>query len=174
MKVDCFRGIWINGYVIGKLVYDFESFEILPCDAAETDARIVVRDNPLSPSPQVKSGKDFARLFSDYGSSAQEAFFLVTMDQKHKVIDKHLISLGTQTASLVDPKIIFSAALRDSAVAIAFVHNHPSGDTTPSGEDRALTARLQKGAELLGFRVLDHVIIGRDGDYFSFVDFGIF
>lgn len=102
----------------------------------------------------------------------REAFFVVTLDQKHRVIDKHLISLGTLTASLVCGREAFKTAIIEGAAAVAFVHNHPSGDPTPSPEDKAITKRLKEAGEILGIRVLDHCIIGRNG-FTSFVDEGL-
>lgn len=120
----------------------------------------------------VKHGKHFADLFRDIAHADREMFFVVTLDQKNKVIDKHLVSMGTLTASLVHPREVFRPALLDNAAAVAFVHNHPSGDMEPSREDQAITHKLLQGAEILGMRVLDHIIVGRDG-YRSFLDSGI-
>jgi DNA repair protein RadC len=71
----------------------------------------------------------------------------------------------------VHPREVFALAVRESAAAVIFLHNHPSGDPTPSPEDRQLTDRLATAGKLLGIRVLDHVIIG-DGRYVSFADEG--
>ena len=80
-------------------------------------------------------------------------------------------SAGSLAASLVHPREAFRPAIREAAAAVLFVHNHPSGDPTPSGEDRRITSRLRGAGELLGIPVLDHVVIGR-GRYFSFADAG--
>ena len=82
------------------------------------------------------------------------------------------VSVGTLTASLVHPREVFRAAIRERAASIALVHNHPSGDPTPSPEDVALTARLRSAGDLLGIRVLDHIVIGSGGRYVSFLDTG--
>jgi DNA repair protein RadC len=71
----------------------------------------------------------------------------------------------------VHPREVFALAVRESAAAVIFLHNHPSGDPTPSQEDRLLTDRLITAGKLLGIRVLDHVIVG-DGRYVSFADEG--
>jgi len=75
------------------------------------------------------------------------------------------------TASVVHPRDVFGAVVREAAAAVIFVHNHPSGDPTPSAEDIALTRRLREVGDLVGVRVLDHVVIGK-GRYVSFVDEG--
>ncbi len=102
----------------------------------------------------------------------KEVFVAVLLDQKNRVLADEVCSEGTLTASLVHPREVFLRAVRESAAAVAFVHNHPSGDPTPSGQDREITRRLAEVAELLGIRLLDHVIIG-DTSFFSFVEEGL-
>ncbi len=92
----------------------------------------------------------------------QEEFHIVTLDTKHGPINHHLITVGTLDASLVHPREVFRPAIRDAASAIILVHNHPSGDPTPSREDHAVTKKLREVGELLGIRVLDHIIVARE------------
>jgi len=80
--------------------------------------------------------------------------------------------VGGVTASPVAPADVFRALVREAAAGVIFVHNHPSGEPTPSPEDVALTERLCRAGELLGVRVLDHVILAHEG-YFSFLDAGL-
>ena len=105
----------------------------------------------------------------------RESFQSLLLDGRHRLISIHEISLGTLTASLVHPREVFREAIRNAAAAILIVHNHPSGDPSPSQEDRAVTLRLQAAGELVGIRVVDHVIVSAGG-YFSFqesdADFG--
>ncbi len=136
------------------------------------DLRIMAFQVREAEGPPVKSGSDFAEMFKDISCLDKEAFFVVTLSQKNSTIDRHLVSMGTLTASLVHPREAFRPALQDGAAAVAFVHNHPSGDPTPSSDDMSLTKRLKDAADLLGIRILDHVIVGR-GRYFSFVDEGL-
>lgn len=91
----------------------------------------------------------------------QEEFHIVTLDTKNQVMGSHQITVGTLDASLVHPREVFRPAIRDSAASVILVHNHPSGDTTPSREDYAVTRRLESSGELLGIEVLDHIIVGR-------------
>ena len=121
--------------------------------------------------PQIKCAQDVANLFSDAKCLAKEAFFVATLDQKNRLIDRHAVSIGTLTGALVHPREALWPALADNAAAVAYVHNHPSGDVTPSRDDREITARLLEAGKLLGFRTLDHVIIGRD-QHFSFCEEG--
>jgi DNA repair protein RadC len=82
-----------------------------------------------------------------------------------------MVSKGSFTVSIFHPRDVFAQVVRFSAAAIIFVHNHPSGDPTPSKEDIEITRRLRKAGEMMGVRVLDHVII-RKGRFVSFVDDG--
>lgn len=100
-----------------------------------------------------------------------EMFLLLLLNGKNRVTRDEVISEGSLTASLVHPREVFTPAIRHSAAAVICVHNHPSGDPEPSAEDREITRRLVDCGDLLGVRVLDHIIIG-DGRYFSFLDRG--
>ena len=88
---------------------------------------------------------------------------MILLDARHRVLRSEVVSQGTLTASLVHPREVFRPALRDSAAALVLVHNHPSGDPTPSAEDREVTTRLAKAGEILGIRVLDHVVVAERG-----------
>ena len=100
----------------------------------------------------------FSRLASD---QKQEEFHIVTLDTKNQVIDSHQITVGTLDASLVHPREVFRAAIRDAAASIILVHNHPSGDPTPSKADIQVTDRLSESGKLLGIDVLDHIVLGK-------------
>jgi DNA repair protein RadC len=101
----------------------------------------------------------FSRLALD---QKQEEFHIVTLDTKNQVIDTHQITVGTLDASLVHPREVFKAAIKDSAASIILVHNHPSGDPTPSRADIDVTNRLTESGKLLGIEVLDHIVLGRE------------
>jgi DNA repair protein RadC len=83
-----------------------------------------------------------------------------------------VISKGTLTASIVHPRESFRPAVRNAASGVIFAHNHPSGDPLPSDEDRRITGRLEEVGRILGIPVLDHVIMGTSGSYYSFADSG--
>ena len=85
------------------------------------------------------------------------------LDGRHRVIRHALISQGTLTASLVHPREVFRPALREPAAAIVLVHNHPSGDPTPSREDVEITQRLVDAGRILGVPVIDHVVVAERG-----------
>lgn len=99
----------------------------------------------------------------------REHFVVVGLDAKHAVIGINTVSIGSVTLSIVHPREVFKPAILMNASAVLLAHNHPSGDPTPSREDRALTRRLKDAGELVGITVLDHVVLG-DGRYYSFAD----
>ena len=92
----------------------------------------------------------------------QEEFHVVLLDEKHNIIKSERITVGLLDKSLVHPREVFKPAIRESASAIVFVHNHPSGDPTPSQDDKTITKELKRAAETLGLRILDHIIVSRD------------
>ncbi|MBI4528183.1 MAG: JAB domain-containing protein [Deltaproteobacteria bacterium] len=99
----------------------------------------------------------------------KEHFVVLCLNQRNRLNGYKHVSTGSLTASLVHPREVFTAALELRAAAVVFVHNHPSGDPAPSADDVEITRRLREAGELLGFRVLDHIILGRDRHY-SFQD----
>lgn len=105
----------------------------------------------------------------NYRDRRKEYFLTLLLDGKNRVIREVRISEGSLNQSIVHPREVFNPAVRESAAAIILVHNHPSGDPAPSREDIEITRRLKEAGELLGIKVLDHIIIG-DGRYHSFVD----
>jgi DNA repair protein RadC len=102
----------------------------------------------------------------------KEVFIAVVLDVKSRFLAEEVCSEGTLTSSLVHPREAFRRAVRESAAAIAFVHNHPSGVPQPSPLDRDLTARLVEVSRLLGIGLVDHVIVG-EGGFFSFSEHGL-
>ena len=102
----------------------------------------------------------------------KEQFHVILLDGKNRPLKDVRVSEGTLTASLVHPREVFVPVIEESAAAIILVHNHPSGDPTPSAEDIAITHRLRQVGELMGVRVLDHIVIGH-GRYVSFTDEGL-
>ena len=122
--------------------------------------------------PRLERPEQVAHYCKDLGDLGQESFHVLTLDRKHKVIGRHMASLGSLTASLVHPREVFRPALLDNAASVILVHNHPSGEPEPSRDDRELTERLVQAGEILGIKILDHVIVGR-GRHYSFVEAGL-
>jgi DNA repair protein RadC len=104
--------------------------------------------------------RHFDRLATD---ASQEEFHIVTMDTQHQVLGTHRISVGSLDRSLVHPREVFRPAIKDAAKAIILVHNHPSGDPTPSEDDLLVTRRLEEAGHTLGIQILDHIVVGRAG-----------
>ncbi len=98
---------------------------------------------------------------ADLSHAAQECFVTITLDTKNRIIEKHIVTIGTLNASLAHPREVFRSAIMDAAAAIILAHNHPSGDPTPSPEDIRITRQLVEAGKVLEMQILDHVIIGR-------------
>ena len=127
---------------------------------------------PLTTGQRISSSQDiFRHYYPLMRGLRREIFKVILLDGKNTIIRDVTVSEGSLTLSVVHPREAFVPAVRESAAAIIFVHNHPSGDPEASPADRALTERLVAVGELLGIRVLDHVVIG-DRQYVSFADQG--
>jgi DNA repair protein RadC len=128
----------------------------------------------LEPGQPFRSSADvFAAYRSRFSLLKQEEFLILMLDKRNRVIRDELISRGGLDASIVHPREVFKAALRASAAAVIFIHNHPSGDPTPSQDDRLITQRLRDAGQLLQIEMLDHLIIGASA-YYSFSDGAVF
>jgi DNA repair protein RadC len=137
---------------------------------AELGARVM--GTQLERGHPIRGPEDVQRHFrSRLGQMRCESFFALLLDGRHRLIAEYEVSRGTLTASLVHPREVFREAIRSAAAALVLVHNHPSGDPKPSGEDRAVTKRLQDVGCLVGIEVLDHVIVA-EGGFHSFREVG--
>ena len=123
------------------------------------------------PGPYRGARDVFERIRPKVAGLEKEVFYVLLLNSKNHLIRDELVSMGTLTASLVHPREVFRAAIRESAAAIICAHSHPSGDPTPSQEDIAVTSRLRSAGELIGIPMLDHVIIGA-GRYVSLAERG--
>lgn len=101
----------------------------------------------------------------------REHMLVVLLDTKYNVIDDYTLSIGTVNASLIHPREVFIYALSKEAVNIILIHNHPSGNPSPSQEDVQVTERVRQAGEILGIDLLDHIVIG-DGTYISMKEQG--
>lgn len=108
------------------------------------------------------------------GNPDRECFVALLLDGKNRIVALHLVSQGSLNQSIVHPRETFKAAILANSAAIILAHNHPTGDLTPSSEDIAITRRLKEAGDLLGIRVLDHIIIDTDsGNSQSFTEMGL-
>jgi DNA repair protein RadC len=135
-------------------------------------ARRLEREDPRQSGPVTSSQSVFEYLRRRFLGMKVEHFVVLLLDTRNHVTRVVPVSEGTLNQSLVHPREAFREAVRDSAAAVIFAHNHPSGDPSPSRDDNNVTERLVRAGDLMGVKVLDHVIIGRDS-YFSYADRGM-
>ncbi len=147
-----------------------------PAKAAQIQAAMElgkrVLSAPLTSGTRIGTSRDlFHHYYPLLRDLRHEVFKVILLDTKHCIIRDSTVSKGSLTLSIVHPREVFNLAIRSSAAAVIFLHNHPSGDPHPSEEDRILTKRLVEAGNLLGIQVLDHLVIG-EGKYVSFADQG--
>lgn len=161
-----------------KTVAELSSFKgIGPAKAAQIKAAFEIgrraeQQRAAEPGRTLTDSRTVCDVYSPrLRDHRKETFLALLLDAKHRVIREITVSEGSLTASLVHPREVFNEAVRDSAAAILCVHNHPTGDPTPSRHDIEVTRRLAATGELLGIPLLDHVVLG-DGTHYSFADAG--
>lgn len=126
------------------------------------------------PKPVIKNPSDCVALPTIRRQSCAETerFTVLTLNGAHEVIRVHVVTKGLVNRTLAHPREVFRPAIKDNAVAIVVVHNHPSGNLIASDDDKELTKRLMDAGEIIGINVLDHVIVSRRG-YLSMASAGL-
>ena len=119
--------------------------------------------------PKIKSSHDAYKVLKPTFNFEHEEFWVLFLDNSNKVINRHQISKGGITSTVVDSRLIFKKALLTGAVAIIISHNHPSGSLKPSENDKKLTLRIKKASEIMDIKLLDHIIV-TEKSYISFAD----
>jgi len=152
-ELESVRGVGSASAILIRLVKQFF--------AAYLEERLEAKDMLSSPSAVV----DFARV--KLAGLPHEAFMVIYLNVKNRVIDHEVLQEGTVDRAIVYPRQIIRAALAHKAAGLILSHNHPSGDPDPSQEDKHLTRAVIEAARTIEMRVLDHIIVGKDG-YFSF------
>lgn len=134
----------------------------------------LVRDRThKSEVKRIRHAADAFQILQDYlDGTDREQFVVLLLDTQNGVRGIHTVTVGTLDASLVHPREVFKPAILASSASIILAHNHPSGEPSPSGEDRAVTKQLRAAGTTLGIAILDHVIVG-DERYFSFAEAGL-
>ena len=122
--------------------------------------------------PILSSSEQVASQVIEINDKKQEYFICLTLDGANRLIAKRLITIGTLNASLSHPREVFADAITDRAAGIIVVHNHPSSTLRPSDNDITITERLVEAGELLGIKLIDHVIVAKN-KYFSFEEQGL-
>jgi DNA repair protein RadC len=145
--------------------------------AAQIKAALEVGKRMSSQKTDKKEKMETSRSFVEYYAPflkhlKKEIVKIVLLNPKLVMIKDLTISEGSLSASIVHPREVMIPAIRESAASFALVHNHPSGDPTPSQQDMEITHRLNKTGQIVGIRMVDHIIIG-DGKFFSFSDEGL-
>ena len=125
----------------------------------ELKTELAVRETAID-GTLLTSPEQVEAYMEDLRRAQQECFVAIALNTKNKVIEKHLISLGTLNSSLVHPRECFRALIHSNAATWICCHNHPSGDPTPSAEDIRITRQLVSAGEVMGIKLLDHVVIG--------------
>lgn len=124
------------------------------------------------PKKIVSSPKDVVPFLIHYGDRAQETFLSVLLNGANEIIRIRPVTTGLLNRTLIHPREVFADAVRLRANAVIAAHNHPSGRLTPSEDDKKITEALRKAGDLLGIKILDHIVFnGRD--YFSFLEHGL-
>lgn len=117
------------------------------------------RQFEVSERPVIDNTEKAVEQLKDIRDKKQEYFVCLTLDGANRLIAKRVITIGTLTASLVHPREVFADAITDRAASIIVAHNHPSGSLNPSTADLEITSRLKESAEILGIRLVDHLIL---------------
>ena len=120
---------------------------------------------------RIRHPADILPLVRHYADRYQEHFLAVTLNGAHEVIRVRVTSVGLVNRTLVHPREVFAGAIADRAAAVIVAHNHPSGNAEPSNEDRVVTETLMEAGDLLGIRVIDHVVFTRH-EHISFIEHG--
>jgi DNA repair protein RadC len=128
-------------------------------------AELIRRSQTQPPAGRVETVNDVMAQSLDIRDKKKEYLLAFFLNARHQLIAKEIISIGTLTASLAHPREIFAPAIGRAAAALILVHNHPSGDPTPSEEDQRLTQRIAQAGRLMGIELLDHLIVAEKGSY---------
>jgi DNA repair protein RadC len=123
----------------------------------------VISKRRTSNTVQVKTPLDAYNLIKRYRNSAQEHFIVITLNGVHEPITVSIACIGLVNRTIIHPREIFVRAIRDMASAVIICHNHPSGTLSASPEDEEITERVCGAGELVGIRVIDHIIFSKTG-----------
>ncbi|MFW6148415.1 MAG: RadC family protein [Atribacterota bacterium] len=126
----------------------------------------------MLPGKRIQKAQDVVDYYyAEMRDKKKELFHIVLLDVRYQIIREVLISMGSLTETTVHPREVLKEVIKESAAAVIFLHNHPSGNPQPSQQDIELTNRLCKSCHVMGVKVLDHIIIGED-NFYSFAQMG--
>lgn len=165
--ISRFRDIGINSLMKIDGIGRVKAIEIKA--ALEFGRRVYMSSDRIDKITLNSASAIYEYFYDILSDKKQEYFYCVYVDTKGKYIDKKCLFIGTINSSIVHPREIFKEAYLLSANGIICVHNHPSGESTPSKEDKAITKKLKEISVIHGINFIDHIIIG-SGNYFSFYE----
>lgn len=128
---------------------------------------LVLRKLQTSTVPRITGPVEVIAQVAEIRDRQKENFVVLYLNARNELITKEFISIGTLNLSIVHPREVFAPAIEHHAVSLIMTHNHPSGDATPSNNDKEITRKLVRSGDILGIEVLDHVIVTKPG-YYSF------
>lgn len=126
----------------------------------------------ILPGRRIQKAQDIVDYYyAEMRDKKKELFHIVLLDIRYQIIRDVLVSMGSLSETIVHPREVMKEVVKESAAAVIFLHNHPSGNPQPSQQDITLTDRLCKSCQMMGVKVLDHIIIG-EGQFYSFAQMG--
>jgi len=149
----------IEGIGLAKAAQVLAGFEIA--------RRYIVKENI-----RITGAKDVLPLLSDIANKQQEYFVCISLNGANEIIEKRIVTVGLLDKSQVHPREVFADVITDRAASVILAHNHPSGELKPSNSDLKINEQLIEAGKILGIKVLDHIIIAKDG-YYSFQEGGL-
>ena len=135
--------------------------------------RIEIREVAIGVKEKIKRYRCAEEVFNsdivkyELKGADREKFICIHLDGKNRIRHYEVVSVGSLNSSIVHPREVYKAAIKSNAASVIFIHNHPTGDPTPSSDDIAITKRLVGAGKILGIKVLDHIIVG-DTTHYSF------
>lgn len=123
------------------------------------------------PTTKISRPDDLLPVLHKYTKRKQEEFVVVTLDGAHQIIRVHSVTKGLVNRTVVHPREVYRMAIKDNAANVILAHNHPSGNCDPSVDDDRVTEQLKSAGEVVGIKVLDHLIISKKG-YYSYLEMG--
>lgn len=123
-------------------------------------------------APSISNPSDIYREIRHFSSREQESLVVVMLNGAHEVIGTFVATVGLLNKTIVHPREVYAAAIKERAAAIAIAHNHPSGNVLPSDDDKDVTVRIRKAGDILGIKLLDHLVF-TDEKYYSFLEHGL-
>lgn len=126
----------------------------------------------LQPGQRYTAPQQVYQAFKFLMQETKEMFLCLHLDGKNRIICVDLVSIGSLNQSIVHPREVYKTALLSNAAALILIHQHPTGDPSASSEDVAITRRLKEAGDIMGIKILDHIIVG-DGEYLSFSERGL-